>query len=230
MTRAPDIELRGVEFRYADGFRLSVDGLSVAAGEALAIVGPSGSGKSTLLNLIAGVTLPGQGSITTCGHEMTALDEGARRQFRISRIGLVFQEFELLDYLSVLDNILLPYRIHPAMRLDASVRERAAALAENVGIADKLGRHPDRLSQGERQRAAVCRALLTQPRLLLADEPTGNLDPDNKRRVLDLLVERTSAAGATFVTVTHDHALLDRFERTLDIDAINRASSPVTQP
>ena len=223
MTDVADIRVSGLDFRYGDGFRLAVEELSIPAGEALAVVGPSGSGKTTLLNLIAGVMLPDTGAIRTCGRDVCALDDRARRTFRITHIGLVFQEFELLEYLSVLDNILLPYRIHPSMKLDPRVRERAAELADGVGIADKLGRYPDSLSQGEKQRAAVCRALLPEPRLLLADEPTGNLDPDNKLRVLDLLLECAAATGATFVTVTHDHGLLDRFGRTLEIDCINEA-------
>ena len=132
-------------------------------------------------------------------------------------IGLVFQEFELLEYLSVLDNILLPYRINPSLRYTPDVGERAARLADQVGIGDKLRRHPDRLSQGERQRVAVCRAVLPQPRLLLADEPTGNLDPVNAARVLDILFDYAGDSGATFVAVTHDQSLVSRFAQTIDM-------------
>jgi putative ABC transport system ATP-binding protein len=144
------------------------------------------------------------------------MGDSARRDFRIKNIGLVFQEFELLAYLSVYDNILLPYRINPAVRLDSSVRDKAAALAQGVGIGDKLRRFPDKLSQGERQRVAVCRALLTEPGVILADEPTGNLDPSNKDRVLDILFAYVRERGATMVTVTHDHDLLARFDRVIE--------------
>jgi ABC-type lipoprotein export system ATPase subunit len=182
------IELENLEFRYGEGdFRLRIRELTVDRGSKVAVVGPSGSGKTTFLHLVAGISLPRAGRVTTGGIELTALDDAARRAFRIRHIGLVFQEFELLEYLNVLDNILLPYRIDPVLRLDLEVRERAVRLAERVGIADKLGRFAHRLSQGEKQRVAVCRALLVEPELLLADEPTGNLDPANKGRVLDIL-------------------------------------------
>ena len=134
----------------------------------------------------------------------------------VAHVGLVFQEFELLEYLDVLDNVLLPYRVNSSLRLTAGVRQRARELLGSVGIGDMLDRYPDQLSQGERQRVAVCRALLVSPRLLLADEPTGNLDPANKGRVLDILLDYAAGNGATLVTVTHDSDLLSRFERVID--------------
>ena len=211
------IRIEGLAFRYREGdFRLRLPALEIDRGARAAVVGPSGSGKTTLLHLVAGIALPESGRIDVAGTEVTALSERRRREFRIARIGMVFQEFELLDYLSVLDNILLPYRITDALRLDPEARERAATLAESMGIGDKLRRGARRLSQGERQRVAVCRALVTRPGLLLADEPTGNLDPANKGRVLDLLLEHAERSEATLLTVTHDHGLLDRFEQVVD--------------
>jgi putative ABC transport system ATP-binding protein len=124
----------------------------------------------------------------------------------------------LLEYLDVLDNVLLPYRINNSLKLDAAVRQRAVDLLESVGIGDMLDRYPDQLSQGERQRVAVCRALLVNPPLLLADEPTGNLDPANKGRVLDILIDYAAENDATLVTVTHDSNLLSRFERVIDFN------------
>ena len=147
---------------------------------------------------------------------LRALGDARRRDFRIRTIGFVFQDFELLDYLNVLDNILHPYRITGALRLDAVVRERAEALAERMGIGDKLKRRANDLSQGEKQRVAICRALLPGPRLLLADEATGNLDPRNKARILDLPFDSVEAHGATLLAVTHDHELLPRFDRVVD--------------
>ena len=138
---------------------------SVAQGEKLAVIGPSGSGKTTMLNLIAGIIVPDNGSIDVNGTAVNRLPDAGRRDFRISNIGFVFQNFQLLDYLSVLDNILHPFRISRALDLNDGVRKRAAALAEQMGIADKLSSHAHELSQGEQQRAAICRALLTQPRL-----------------------------------------------------------------
>jgi ABC-type lipoprotein export system ATPase subunit len=212
------IEIQELEFRYGEGdFRLSISGLAVERGETVAVIGPSGSGKTTLLHLVAGIATPEVGRIVTGGVEVTALDERARRSFRVRQVGLVFQEFELLEHLDVLDNILLAHRINPALRVDAAVRERAVALARRVGVGDKLSRFASRLSQGEKQRVAVCRALLPQPSLLLADEPTGNLDPTNKGRVLDILFDYAAEHGATLLTVTHDHDLLDRFGRVIDV-------------
>jgi ABC-type lipoprotein export system ATPase subunit len=227
VTAAADgiIQIADLEFRYGEGdFALVVPELRVGRGERVAVIGPSGSGKTTLLNLIAGIATPQRGRVVTNGVEVTALDDARRREFRIRHIGLVFQEFELLEHLSVLDNVLLPYRIHPSLRLEPPVRQRAKRLAERVGVADKLGRFAHRLSHGEKQRAAVCRALIAEPELLLADEPTGNLDPANKGRVLEILFDYAEEHGATLLTVTHDHDLLDRFGRVIDFKQFHSGS------
>ena len=211
------IEIKDLRFQYGAGdFCLDIPHLQVTDGETVAVVGPSGSGKTTLLNLIAGISRPQSGQVVTGATELAALDDRATRDFRIENIGLVFQEFELLDYLDVLDNVLLPYRINRSLRLDAAVLQRARELLTSVGIGDKFDRHPDNLSQGEKQRVAVCRALLVKPALLLADEPTGNLDVMNKDRVLDILLDYAKDNGATLVTVTHDRELFERFERIVD--------------
>jgi ABC-type lipoprotein export system ATPase subunit len=219
------ISISNLEFHYPSGdFRLAVTDLTIGDGETVAFVGPSGSGKTTLLNLIAGIIPPGEGSVTTAGSTMNTMSDRGRRAFRIRHIGLVFQEFELLEYLSVLDNILLPYRISPALELTSPVRKRAMALAEEVGLSNLLDRYPERLSQGERQRVAVCRAVLPQPGLILADEPTGNLDPANKTKVLDILFAFAANQGSTLVAVTHDHDILDRFDRAIDFKAYQRTT------
>jgi ABC-type lipoprotein export system ATPase subunit len=216
------IRIRDLEFTYGEGdFRLRIPELSAERGSSVAFVGPSGSGKTTLLNLIAGIVTPRRGSIKAGDVEVTSLTDAARRDFRVRNVGLIFQEFELLDYLNVLDNILLPYRINPSLRLDGGIRERARGLAEQVGIADKLSRHPGHLSQGERQRVAVCRAVLPEPTLLLADEPTGNLDPVNTQRVLEILFAFAERSGATLLTVTHERDLLPRFERIVDFNSFH---------
>ena len=139
-----------------------------------------------------------------------------RRDFRITHIGFVFQDFELLDYLNVLDNILHPYRITRALKLTQPIEQRAIELANGLEIGDKLRRFTGELSQGEKQRAAICRALLPQPQLILADEATGNLDPRNKGKILDLLFENVDSHNATLLAVTHDHELLPRFDRVID--------------
>ena len=221
------IRIEDLDFSYGrDGFRLTVPKLEVAAGEKVAWIGPSGSGKTTLLNLTAGIVSPDHGRIVVSGEELSALGDARRRDFRVRRIGMVFQEFELLDYLSMFDNIVLPYRINSTLRLNGRVRARAHELADRLGIAKLLGRRPAQLSQGERQRVAVCRALVVDPPLLLADEPTGNLDPANKLRVLDLLFDVARERGATLVTVTHDHELLPHFDRVLDFKQFTTSDSP----
>ena len=155
------------------------------------------------------------------------MSESERREFRVSNIGLVFQEFELLEHLSVLDNILLPCRVTEKIKLSQYHRDRAAKLVQEVGMGDKLRRYVRRLSQGERQRVAVCRALLLDPPLLLCDEPTGNLDPENKRHVLDILFDYVRHKKATLLAVTHDHSMLDRFDSTFDVGQF-QASQKVT--
>ena len=211
------ISIESLQFAYPqDGFSLQVPAFSVPAGQKLAVIGPSGSGKTTLLNLIAGIYRPDTGHIQVAGAPVHELSDAGRRDFRITHIGFVFQDFELLDYLSVLDNILHPYRITRALKLTARVRQRARDLAGQMGIGDKLQRHAGELSQGEKQRAAICRALLPQPKLILADEATGNLDPDNKLHILNLLFDAVDQHGATLLAVTHDHELLPRFDRVVD--------------
>ena len=211
------IHISNLRFAYPSGeFALAVPELTVAEGEKLAVIGPSGSGKTTLLNLIAGILTPRQGEVAVGEVKVSGLGDAARRDFRITTVGFVFQDFELLDYLTVLDNILHPYRITGALKLDNEVRERARRLAGDMGIARYLRRRPEKLSQGERQRAAICRALLPGPKLILSDEATGNLDPANKDHILDLLFASTEERGATLVAVTHDHELLGRFDRVVD--------------
>jgi putative ABC transport system ATP-binding protein len=216
------IRLTDLRFQYGDGdFALRVPELAVASGQRVAVIGPSGSGKTTLLHVIAGIALPQTGSVEIDGSDWATLAEAERRGLRVQRIGLVFQEFDLLEYLNVLDNIMLPYRIHPLLSLDSACRDRASALAGKLGVGDKLARFPDQLSHGEKQRVAVCRALITEPDLILADEPTGNLDPANKHRVLDHLIDCASERGSTLVLVTHDHDLLDRFDRVIDLKSFS---------
>ena len=218
------ISVSGLRFRYPGGdFELRVPELKVGRGETVAVIGPSGSGKTTLLHLLAGIRLPQEGSVVTNGVEVTDLDDGTRREFRIRRIGMVFQEFELLEYLSVFDNILLPYRINASLCLEDDVRQRAQRIAEKVGISDKLDRLATRRAHGEKQRVVVGRALIAEPVVLLADEPTGNLDPTNTQRVLDILLDAALASGATLMTVTHDHELLPSFQRTIDFRDFHQA-------
>lgn len=211
------IHIKNLHFEYATGeFHLDIPEFLLVNGEKVAVIGPSGSGKTTLLNLIAGILVPETGQVRVADTDVADMKDSQRRNFRIRNIGFVFQDFELLDYLNVLDNILHPYRISPALKLDSEVRQRAAELAEEMGISDKLKRSAGKLSQGEKQRVAICRALLPEPGLILADEATGNLDPENKEKILDLLFRSLEKRHATLLAVTHDHELLPRFDRISD--------------
>lgn len=202
-------------------FQLSTAPFSVARGEAVAIVGPSGSGKSTLLSLLSGTLVPQGGSVTVDGVELSAQNEPARRAFRLARIGQVFQRVELLEYLSLEENILLPLRLAD-MRLAPAHRSRAAGLLARVGLADKTKRKPGTLSQGERQRAGICRALIAAPPLVLADEPTSSLDGASAGPVLDLFFQLVKEEGATLVCLTHDRAILPRFGRVMAMEELGR--------
>jgi putative ABC transport system ATP-binding protein len=212
------IEVDNVSFAYrVGGFRIDIPKLGVEAGEKVALIGPSGGGKTTLLHLLAGVLVPSAGRIVVGGTDVAALGSEDRQDYRALRMGMVFQEFELLAYLDVIDNVLLPYRISPVLTLDDEAHERARALAQEVGLDGKQRRYPSHLSQGERQRIAVCRALVTRPAVLLGDEPTGNLDPENRDHIMDTLWRYSDQTKAPLVVVTHDHELLGRFDRTIDV-------------
>jgi len=216
------IRVRDLVFGYrSGGFRLGVEELTVGEGESVALSGPSGCGKTTLIHLLAGILEPEAGSIEVAGLDMAALAPEDRQDLRILKVGLVFQEFELLEYLDVLDNVLLPYRLTPILEADDATRERASDLLHDVGLGDKLRRYPGKLSQGERQRVAVCRALVTRPAVVLGDEPTGNLDPDNRDHVIDTLLEYGRATGAPVVVVTHDQELLPRFGRVIRVNGLS---------
>ncbi|MFG0327956.1 MAG: ABC transporter ATP-binding protein [Phycisphaerales bacterium JB037] len=228
----PLVRARGVRFRYEparESFSLAIERFELARGEHTVIVGPSGCGKTTLLRLLTGVITPGAGEIEFEGRSLASASERTRRAVRIARIGMVFQHFALLDYLSALDNILLPFRLHGGIRLDRAARARAEQLADRAGIAHTLARKPARLSQGERQRVAICRALVTRPALVVCDEPTGNLDPTRSRSIIELILETSAGSDATVLAVTHDHGLLDRFARVVELPTLagGDAAGPV---
>jgi len=211
------ISIVDLEFQFPQSdFRLAVPALDVADGERVVIVGPSGSGKTTLLYLLASILTPTRGAIRVQNQPVSSLGDAARRALRVARIGLVFQSFELVSYLDVFENILLPYRLNPALQLTPEISHRVEQLAAETGIAHRLGYFPHRLSQGEKQRVAICRAMLPEPPLLLADEPTGNLDPSAKQHVVDLLFQQIERTGATLVMVTHDTEIAARFPRVIN--------------
>jgi putative ABC transport system ATP-binding protein len=212
------IRISNLRFNYtsAGGFRMHIPHLDIAAGECVAIVGPSGSGKTTLLNLMAGTFVPSAGAIEVAGQQLENMNEAARRRFRIDQVGQVFQAFELLEYLTVAENILLPRLIDPSAKQSSDSQRRIQSLLVSVGLEDKADKKPAELSHGERQRVAVCRAMLNRPKLLLADEPTGNLDQANKQKVVELLIHQAREHDSMLLMVTHDHSMLSAFERVID--------------
>ena len=178
------ISCQDLKFSYpGESFDLRVKSLAVEKGESVALVGPSGCGKTTLLNLIAGILLPGEGSVEVEGVRVNGMNLTQRQAFRLGNIGMVPQNFELLDYLTVAENILTPIRLSGRGIVQSEHRERLAELAGRTGMSDLLQKFPTGLSQGERQRTALCRGLVGNPALILADEPTGNLDPGNQDRI-----------------------------------------------
>ena len=213
--------LQQLKFNYPDqGFAFSVPGIVIHPGECVAMVGPSGSGKTTLLNLVAGILTPTDGNVILNGMDLSVLDGRRRRQHRLRHMGMIFQSFELLDYLDVRDNVLLQARLCSEVTVDNALEERAKNIVNELGLQGKWRRNVQALSQGERQRVAVCRALLLNPTLVLADEPSGNLDPANKLAVLNRLVDDCRQQRRMLLTVTHDHSLLTIFDRVIDIAAL----------
>ena len=194
---------------------LSGVSFEVRAGEAVAIVGVSGSGKSTLLGLLAGLDMPSTGSVRIDGHDLNALDEDGRAALRGRMIGFVFQSFQLLPAMTALENVMLPLELAGADDADTAAR----AMLARVGLAERAHHYPKQLSGGEQQRVAIARAFVGRPRLLLADEPTGNLDSATGAQVIDLLFELNRESGATLLLVTHDEALTRRCNRVLRLAA-----------
>lgn len=188
---------------------------SVGAGEAVAIVGASGSGKSTLLGLLAGLDLPTAGSVRLMGEDLAPLSEDARAALRGRVLGFVFQSFQLLPALTALENVMLPLEL--AGQPDA--RATAAAMLMRVGLGARFSHYPKHLSGGEQQRVALARAFATRPQLLLADEPTGNLDAATGAQIIDLMFAMNAEAGTTLILVTHDTQLAQRCGRTLRLAA-----------
>lgn len=189
--------------------------LSIERGSSLAIVGASGSGKSTLLSLLAGLDLPSSGQVILAGEDLTTLNEDQRATLRGREVGFVFQSFQLLDSLTALENVMLPLEL--AGRSDA--RERASELLQRVGLEARRQHYPQQLSGGEQQRVAIARAFASEPSILFADEPTGNLDAATGERISDLLFALNRERGTTLVLVTHDAQLADRCQHAVRMQA-----------
>lgn len=199
---------------------LSEVSFDVAAGESVAVVGPSGAGKSTLLALLAGLDLPTGGYVKLNGRNLNELDEDGRAKMRAESVGFVFQSFHLVPSLNALENVMLPLEL-------AGVRYAKAAadgLIAKVGLADRWSHYPAQLSGGEKQRVAIARAFATQPAVLFADEPTGNLDSKTGERIMGLMFELNRDSSTTLVLVTHDNSLAERCDRVISLEAGRLAS------
>jgi putative ABC transport system ATP-binding protein len=218
------IQVRNVMKTYRRGSETvvacAVDHLEIGAGEQVALVGRSGTGKSTLLNMLAGILLPDSGSILLDGNEVTAMTEAARDRLRGERIGMVFQTFNLLQPFTALENV----ELGAVFANHGDRHDRARQLLTRVGLGDRLHHRPSELSVGQSQRVAVCRALINEPTLILADEPLGNQDRDTGREVLDLLLGMARESGSTVIMVTHDPASARMMQRIVDLVELGKAS------
>ena len=211
------IELSKLGLRLASGERevqvLDDVNLTVDAGEKIALVGPSGSGKTSLLTLIAGLQPPTQGTVTILGKQINGLTEDELAGIRGANIGIVFQSFHLIPTMTALENVSIPMELAGRQ----GVRQAAREALESVGLAERMEHYPHQLSGGEQQRVAIARAFTNSPSILLADEPTGNLDAETGQGVVDALMDKVSSSKATLVFITHDSSLLERFDRVVRI-------------
>lgn len=220
----PVLQLTDLHYRWPgqEGFALSVPGFSVVAGESVLLLGESGSGKSTLLSLICGTVKADHGLVQVAGQDLAALSGSGRDRFRAEQIGVIFQQFNLLPFGSVADNILLPLRFAPERRKRAgAAKDMAQGLCQALGLPDALFQaKAGVLSVGQQQRVAVARALIGQPPLIVADEPTSALDANSQAAFLDLLFQQSEAQKSALLMVSHDPRLGDRFDRVVDLSDV----------
>lgn len=218
-STAPMVEAQRVSKKVTspEGELLILDDVSlkVDAGDAIAIVGASGSGKSTLLGLLAGLDVPTGGRVLLDGIELTTLDEDGRARLRAGRVGFVFQSFQLLQSLTALENVMLPMELVG----EGSPRTAATEILQRVGLGKRLNHYPNQLSGGEQQRCAIARAFASNPKMLFADEPTGNLDQTTGARIVELLFALNSERATTLILVTHDRAISEHCHRIVELEA-----------
>ena len=222
------LQISDLHFQYpASDFKIEVSDIKITQGSKIAISGKSGSGKTTLIHLISGILKPQSGEILFFDKSITDMNENDIRKHRISNIGFIFQEFELLDYLNVMDNLVLPYKINKSLSLDEEIKDKAKEIANRIGIGNKLDQHPKQLSGGERQRLAIARALITSPPLIIADEPTGNLDDKTSNIVMDEITDQVSYTNSTLIMISHNNELISSFDEIIDIQ---ESPNIITQP
>ena len=222
------LQISDLHFQYpASDFKIEISNIKITQGSKIAISGKSGSGKTTLIHLISGILKPQSGEILFFDESITDMNDNDIRKHRISNIGFIFQEFELLDYLNVMDNLVLPYKINKSLSLDEEIKDKAKEIANRIGIGNKLDQHPKQLSGGERQRLAIARALITSPPLIIADEPTGNLDNKTSNIVMDEITDQVSYTNSTLIMISHNNELISSFDEIIDIQ---ESPNIITQP
>jgi len=222
------LQIRDLHFQYpASDFKIEISDIKITQGSKIAISGKSGSGKTTLIHLISGILKPQSGEILFYDKSITDMNDKEIRKHRISNIGFIFQEFELLEYLNVMDNLVLPYKINKSLVIDAEIKDKAKEIANRIGIGNKLDQHPKQLSGGERQRLAIARALITSPPLIIADEPTGNLDEKTSNIVMDEIKDQVSYTNSTLIMISHNNELISSFDEIIDIQ---ESPNIITQP
>lgn len=222
------LQISDLHFQYpASDFKIEISNIKITQGSKIAISGKSGSGKTTLIHLISGILKPQSGEILFFDKSITDMNDNDIRKHRISNIGFIFQEFELLDYLNVMDNLVLPYKINKSLSLDEEIKDKAKEIANRIGIGNKLDQHPKQLSGGERQRLAIARALITSPPLIIADEPTGNLDDKTSNIVMDEITDQVSYTNSTLIMISHNNELISSFDEIIDIQ---ESPNIITQP
>lgn len=222
------LQIRDLHFQYpASDFKIEISDIKITQGSKIAISGKSGSGKTTLIHLISGILKPQSGEILFYDKSITDMNDKEIRKHRISNIGFIFQEFELLEYLNVMDNLILPYKINKSLVVDSEIKDKAKEIANRIGIGNKLDQHPKQLSGGERQRLAIARALITSPSLIIADEPTGNLDEKTSNIVMDEITDQVSYTNSTLIMISHNNELISSFDEIIDIQ---ESPNIITQP
>jgi len=222
------LEIRDLYFQYpVSDFKIEISDIKITQGSKIAISGKSGSGKTTLIHLISGILKPQSGKILFYDESITDMNDKEIRKHRILNIGFIFQEFELLEYLNVMDNLILPYKINKSLVLDAEIKDKAKEIANRIGIGNKLDQHPKQLSGGERQRLAIARALITSPPLIIADEPTGNLDEKTSNIVMDEITDQVSYTNSTLIMISHNNELISSFDEIINIQ---ESPNIITQP
>lgn len=217
------INIKDLIFRYPNSyFELNIPQLRIDNREHCCIIGASGSGKTTIINIMAGILKPVSGSVCVNNIEINRKHDKEIRHFRIRHIGYIFQNFALIDYLNVEDNILFPYYIGYGLNITDRVRDRLIFILERLQISNLRKRHPEYLSQGEKQRVSIARALIINPKIIIGDEPTGNLDINTTKIIMNLIMDMAKEFQATLIFVTHNVLLAEKFDRVIDMNQLNK--------